>query len=100
VLGATECDISLKTTRAFRVRIAAARHTSSLSSSVRQSSVMDSARVKERITVEVDDLIRFLNELHREIEQGKVDDAMRSIRQQIAIVRGKPKAEGVGPSQG
>jgi hypothetical protein len=45
------------------------------------------ARVRERITVEVDDMVRFLNELHREIERGQYDQAMRSIRQQLAIVK-------------
>jgi hypothetical protein len=57
------------------------------------------ARIKERITLEVDDIVLFLDELHREIEQGKYDEAMRSIRKQIAITKGKPKPDqGVGPS--
>lgn len=55
--------------------------------------------VRERIWIDVEDMLLFLNELHREVQQGKVEDAMRSIRQQMAIVRGKPKPdEGVGPS--
>jgi hypothetical protein len=33
-------------------------------------------RVKERITIEVDDMVRFLDELHREIERGQYDQAM------------------------
>lgn len=50
-------------------------------------------RVKERITHEVDDIALFLNELHREIERGQYDQAMRSIRMQIAIVKGMGKAK-------
>jgi hypothetical protein len=62
--------------------------------------VMDNGpTVRERIWIDVEDMLLFLNELHREVQQGKVEDAMRSIRQQMAIVRGKPKPdEGAGPS--